>query len=134
MEQDLNTLGAQQRRILEIVWEKKGATVQEVLEEINASSDGSKLAYTTVLTTLQKLEKAGWVAHQRSEEHLRAYIYTPTQSRGEAIGSTLKSFADNFLQGSKTLLFQHFIDQTGLNEKELEEIRKMMQKRRGREG
>lgn len=130
-DKDLHALGARQRRMLEVVWQKKGATVQEVLEEINSTSGEEPLAYTTVLTTLQKLEKAGWLTHQRSEEHLRAYVYTPTRSRGEAIGAALKHFADTFLDGSKTLLFRHFVDQTDLTEEEFDEIRDMIRERGG---
>ena len=49
-EQELNDLGTQQRRMLEIVWQRNGATVHEVLAEMNKNSE-TPLAYTTVLTT-----------------------------------------------------------------------------------
>ncbi len=125
---ELNSLGTQQRRMLEIVWERGGATVQEVLDAMNASSDSPPLAYTTVLATMQKLEKTGWFTHSQGGkgEHGRAYIYHATRSRSAAIGDSLRSFAETFLDGSKTLLFQHFIDDAGLSEEELEEIREMI--------
>ena len=125
----LNSLGAQQRRMLEIIWERNGATVQEVLDALNASSDSPPLAYTTVLATMQKLEKTGWLTHTQGGEHGRAYIYHATRSRSEAIGDSLRSFAETFLDGSKTLLFQHFISDTGLSEEELDEIREMIRLR-----
>lgn len=129
-EQELNSLGVQQRNVLEIVWEQDGATVQEVLDRINAESDGPPLAYTTILTTMQKLEKLGWLRHEKGKENQRAYIYRATRNRSEAIGSTLRAFAENFLGGDKTLLFQHFVEDTGLSEQELDEIRAMMARRR----
>jgi predicted transcriptional regulator len=125
-DQELNTLGAQQRRVLEIVWQRGGATVQDVLGELNADSD-SPLAYTTVLATMQKLEKAGWLKHEPAAENNRMYMYRATRSRSGAIGDSLRRFADTFLGGSKTLLFQHFVDEAGLNEEELAEIRKMIE-------
>ena len=128
-EQELNTLGTQQRRMLEIVWQKNGATVQEVLDELNANAD-SPLAYTTVLATMQKLEKAGWLKHEPSPKNNRIYLYRATRSRSGAIGDSLRNFAETFLGGSKTLLFQHFVDDVGLNEDELEEIRKMVRKKK----
>ena len=127
-EQELNLLGAQQRRVLEIVWRQNGATVQDVLSELNANAD-SPLAYTTVLATMQKLEKAGWLKHEPSSDNSRSYLYKATRSRSGAIGDSLRKFADTFLGGSKTLLFQHFVDDAGLSEKELEEIRKMIAKK-----
>ena len=125
-EQELNILGTQQRRVLEIVWERNGATVQEVLTELNAHSDAPPLAYTTVLATMQKLEKNGWLTHAPSPENNRMYVYRATQSRSGAIGDSLRKFAETFLGGSKTLLFQHFVDDAGLSEEELEEIRRMI--------
>ncbi len=129
-EQELNDLGVQQRRVLEIVWRHGGATVQEVLDELNETSEGAKLAYTTVLTTMQKLEKAGWLTHRRSEESLRAYVYQAVRTREEAIGASLRAFAETFLEGSKTLLFQHFVNDAGLTEEELDAIRTMIAQRK----
>ncbi len=129
-DQELNALGAQQRRVLEIVWERNGATVQEVLGELNATSDAPPLAYTTVLATMQKLEKSGWLTHEPSAENSRMYVYRTTRSRSDAIGDSLRNFADTFLGGSKTLLFQHFVDDTGLSDEELDEIYQMIAKRK----
>jgi len=130
IEQNLNELGVQQRRVLEIVWKRERATVQEVLDELNADSGKPNLAYTTILATMQKLEKAGWLMHERNEERQRAYLYRVTRSRNEAIGSSLRAFAKTFLGGNKTLLFQHFVEDTGLNEEELNKVREMIAKRR----
>lgn len=129
-EHELNSLGVQQRRVMEVIWQQEGATVQDVLETINGETPDSPLAYTTMLTTMQKLEKAGWLRHEKSEEHLRAYVYYPTRNRNEAIGSSLQAFADTFLDGSKTLLFQHFVEDTDLTAEEFDEIREMIKKRR----
>ena len=143
MEPEIHSLGVQQRRMLEILWERDGATVQDVLDVLNASSD-SQLAYTTVLATMQKLEKIGWVTHSQGDRrdcaggrrdcaggtNGRAYVYHATRSRNEAIGDSLRSFAETFLDGSKTLLFQHFLSDTGMSDEELEEIREMIAKRR----
>ncbi|MGL6225632.1 MAG: BlaI/MecI/CopY family transcriptional regulator [Thermoguttaceae bacterium] len=125
---ELSSLGQQQRRMLEILWEKEGATVQEVLAEINRDAE-VPIAYTTVLTTMQKLEKQGWLTHTTSENHARAYLYKVIQSRNEAIGSSLVSFAQSFLGGNKTLLFQHFVDDAGLSNEEIAEIQKMIEQR-----
>ncbi|MCL2004871.1 MAG: BlaI/MecI/CopY family transcriptional regulator [Planctomycetaceae bacterium] len=128
---ELNALGGQQRRVLEIVWQRNGATVHDVLAELNANTD-TPLAYTTVLATMQKLEKTGWLTHEPAPDNCRTYLYKATRSRSGAIGDALRKFADTFLGGSKTLLFQHFVDDTGLNEDELAEIRKMIAEKKER--
>lgn len=129
-DQELNSLGAQQRRILEIVWKLDGATVQEVLGELNAGSDSPPLAYTTVLATMQKLEKSGWLTHEPSDSNSRMYVYRAKRTRSGAIGDSLRKFAEKFLGGSKTLLFRHFVEETGLSEEEFEEIRRMIERRK----
>ncbi|MGL6226960.1 MAG: BlaI/MecI/CopY family transcriptional regulator [Thermoguttaceae bacterium] len=126
-EQEFNALGTQQRRVLEFVWENGSATVQEVLDRINAESQ-TNLAYTTVLASMQRLEKLGWLYHEKSANQKQVYVYKATRSRKKAIGSALKAFADNFLSGDKPLLFQHFIEDAGLTEEEFDEIRNLIQK------
>jgi predicted transcriptional regulator len=79
---------------------------------------------------MQKLEKAGWLTHSPATENNRMYIYRPTQSRSSAIGQSLQKFADTFLGGSKTLLFQHFVDETDLSDAELAEIRQIIERRK----
>ena len=68
-------LGPLEQRLLEALWARRSATVRELVE------DGyQNLAYTTVMTTLDRLFKKGILA--RSEEG-RAFRYAPRFSREE---------------------------------------------------
>jgi predicted transcriptional regulator len=81
----LGDLGQLQRSVIELVWDLGEASVHQVRERLRRKK---KLAYTTILTTLQKLEKAGWLRH-RSEG--KVYVYTPMKTRKEAgVGSVRK--------------------------------------------
>jgi predicted transcriptional regulator len=126
---DYQNLGPQQQRVLEVIWQRNGATVHEVLDELLADSPGPTLAYTTVLTTLQKLEKAGWLVHDEREKQGRAYVYTPTLSRQEALGGTLRNLAKSLFGGDKLLMFQHFVDEGELTDNEIREIRNLIASR-----
>jgi BlaI family transcriptional regulator, penicillinase repressor len=68
-------LGPLEQRVLDALWARGSATVRELLE--NSHSD---LAYTTVMTTLDRLFKKGLLT--RSEEG-RAFRYVPRVSREE---------------------------------------------------
>ena len=129
-ENPLNELGELQRRIMEILWQIEPASVQDVLRELNTDPERHSLAYTTVLTTMQRLEKAGWLTHERTEASGTAYQYRSTRKRNEAVGDSIRSLADNLLAGKKTLLFQHLLEDTGLTKQELDEIRKMIARRK----
>jgi len=68
-------LGPLEQRLLDGLWAKGNATVRELLE-----NGCPELAYTTVMTTLDRLYKKGLLT--RSEEG-RAFRYTPLFSREE---------------------------------------------------
>ena len=67
----LDDLGQLQRAVIEVVWELGEASVHQVRDRLRQRKE---LAYTTVLTAMQKLEKAGWLRH-RTEG--KVYIYSP---------------------------------------------------------
>ena len=74
----LDDLGQLQRAVIEVVWELGEASVHQVRKRLSSKK---KLAYTTVLTAMQKLEKAGWLRHRTQG---KSYIYLPTWTREEA--------------------------------------------------
>ena len=120
----LETLGELQRAVLEIIWQLGQASVHRVLEHLNCRK---KLAYTTVLTALQKLEKAGWLNH-RAEG--KSYIYYPTRTREEAGARSVQRFMKQVFDGDAVSLFQHLIQETDLSDAELNQLREMIERKR----
>jgi predicted transcriptional regulator len=68
-------LGEREREVLEVLWSGGSATVQQVAECLR-----STLAYTTVMTTLDRLFKKGILLREKRK---RAFVYTPAVSPGE---------------------------------------------------
>jgi predicted transcriptional regulator len=68
-------LGPLEQRLLEVLWERGNATVRELID--GPSSD---LAYTTVMTTLDRLFKKNLLTR---EAEGRAFRYTPRFTREE---------------------------------------------------
>jgi len=120
----LDDLGELQRAVIEIVWERGRANVHQVRERL---ADSKKLAYTTVLTALQKLEKAGWLTHKTEG---KSYVYLPTGTREQAGARSLRRFIKHVFDGDTMLMFQHLIRQTNLTNDELHEIREMIDSKR----
>lgn len=120
----LDDLGELQRAVIEIIWELGRANVHQVRERLASSKT---LAYTTVLTTLQKLEKAGWLTHKAEG---RSYVYLPTGTRDQAGAGSLRKFIKHVFDGDAMLMFQHLIRQTNLKDDELREIREMINSKR----
>jgi predicted transcriptional regulator len=83
-------LGPLERRLLETVWKRGNATVRELVEggEMN-------LAYTTLMTTLDRLYKKNLLSRQVEG---RAFRYTPRFTREElhreAAGAAFRQMLD----------------------------------------
>ena len=120
----LDDLGELQRAVIEVVWELGQASVHQVRKELSRKK---KLAYTTVLTAMQKLEKAGWLRHQTKG---KSYIYLPTRTREEAGANSVRKFMERMFDGDALLMFQHLMQESKLSEKELQELRKMIDEKR----
>jgi predicted transcriptional regulator len=109
-------LGELQRAVLETVWELGEANVRQARARLRRKR---KPAYTTILTALQNLEKAGWLKH-RAEG--KSYVYTATRSREEAGAGSVKLFLQRVFEGDALAMFQHLIQESKLSAAELSEL------------
>ena len=120
----LDELGTLQQAVMEAIWTGGEATVQAVRERLASDPEP---AYTTVLSVLQKLEKAGWVKHRVEG---RAYVYTARRSREQEGSSALWTFVDGVFGGDPTVLFQHLINGERLEDPDLATLRRMIDEKR----
>ena len=120
----LDNLGALQRAVIEAVWELGEASVHQVRKHLTRKK---KPAYTTILTAMQKLEKAGWLKHRNEG---KVYIYSPTRTREEAGAHSARQFIQRVFDGDALLMFQHLMRQSKFSDGELRELRKMIDEKR----
>ena len=123
-QKSFDNLGKLQRAVLEIVWELGQASVHQVRDRLCRKKE---LAYTTILTAMQKLEKAGWLKH-RAEG--KSYVYLPTRTREEAGAKSALKFIKRVFDGDAVLMFQHLIRQSNLSDRELQQLRQMIDQKR----
>ena len=119
----LDDLGELQRAVLETIWELGEANVHQVRERLAAKK---QLAYTTVLSVMQKLEKAGWLEH-RAEG--RSYVYVPTQTRDQAGAGSVRRFLNRIFAGDTVAMFQHLIREGDLDADELGELKRLIEQK-----
>jgi len=124
----IDALGELQKCVMETIWELGEATVGQVRDRLNREPPP---AYTTILSVMQKLEKAGWLTHRASG---RSYVYLPTRSRDEAGTTTLRTFIDRVFRGDALLLFQHLLEDEELSDQDLSALKKMLDQKRRKEG
>jgi len=87
------TLGKLERKVMEETWRRKEVSVRDV-----CISFGDQVAYTTVMTTLDRLHKKGLLARRKSG---RAFLYSPSVSREEMEQGVARDVIDGLL-GSDT--------------------------------
>lgn len=112
-------------RLMEVLWEKRRATVADV----TSSLPPPPLAYNTVLSTMRTLEQKGYVKH---EESGRAFVYRPAVERGDAAKSALKHVMARFFQNSPNALAVTLLDDVPLSQADRERIRELLERKKGR--
>jgi predicted transcriptional regulator len=101
-------LGSLEREVMTIVWQGRDLTVREVHGLLSRP-----VAYTTVMTTLDRLYKKGVVERTRSG---RAFIYSAVQTREEleaaVAGGVLRGLMTNG-SGAAMPILSNLVDAVG---------------------
>jgi BlaI family penicillinase repressor len=124
MKQKKGVLTDQELEIMKVVWQLGAATVREVYEELLKHR---KIAYTTVMTMMGILEQKGRLTRTAND---RAYVYKPSQPRGEVVGSMVHDFVKRVFDGSAKPLLVHLVENKKISREELEEIQKLLKSKR----
>ncbi len=120
----LDNFGELQRAVIEVVWELGEATVRQVWKRLCRKKE---LAYTTILTSMQRLERAGWLRHRVEG---KKNVYLPTRTRAQAGAKSVRKFVQGMFNGNALLLFRQLVEQGELSDEELQELQKLINKKR----
>ena len=120
----LDNLGELQRAVIEVVWDLGQASVHEVRDQLKRDK---RPAYTTVLTALQKLEKAGWLRHHAAG---KSYVYVPTRTREQAGAGSVRRLMKQVFDGDSMRMFQHLISEGNLSDRDLSDLRQLIDQAR----
>lgn len=114
-------LGAAELEVLKALWDEGPATVREVLNHLRAR--GRRLAYTTVLTTLTRLEQKGFV---NSDKSGLAYVYRARVTRQRFSRSRVKALVQQVYDGAAGPVVLELIRTERLTPDEIEELQKLI--------
>lgn len=99
----MDQLGTLEAEVMDRVWSRAGpATVRDILGELQRTRP---LAYTTVMTVMDRLWRKGWLARQRVG---RSYSYEATLSRGQYTAKLMTDMLATTDDRSMALL--HFVE------------------------
>jgi predicted transcriptional regulator len=119
-----STLTEVEQRLMEIMWERKSATVSEVLAKL---SEDRKVAFNTVQTMLRILERKGYLKHKIQG---RAFRYYPIVDRGQASTSAVKHLLKRFFDGAPGKLAINILENERLSSDDLAKLKRLISEAR----
>jgi predicted transcriptional regulator len=119
-------LGPLETQVMNVAWSIGRCSVRDVVEKLN-----SRLAYTTVMTTLDRLFKKGLLEREKAE---RAFLYSPLLSSQDWERRRAGDLVAGFLDGprpSRDLLLSSLVDAVGQHDAVLlDELEEKIRKKR----
>src|ERR1700758_3230716 len=108
----MTRLGELDRAVMDHLWaSREPETVRQVHEALPAQRE---LAYTTIMTVLQRLAKKNLVVQHRDD---RAHRYAPTHGRDELVAGLMVDALDQAADsGSRQAALVHFVERVGADE------------------
>jgi predicted transcriptional regulator len=119
-------LGSLEREVMELVWTAGEMNVREVCERL-----GTAVAYTTVMTTMDRLFKKRLLSRRKVG---RAFVYAAAASRDEMEGAVATELVQSLLQrhGGETLpLLSSLVDAVSDRDRALlDELERLIHEKR----
>jgi BlaI family penicillinase repressor len=109
--------------VLKVLWARGPLSAKAITEAIYP--DGAESEFAAVHSFLQRLERKGLVARDRSSF---AHVFSATASPSDILGQELKTLVDRLGGDSVAPLIMRLIDQKRLSKKEAAGIRKLLDK------
>ena len=123
-----NSLGSLERDVMAIVWQRGDTNVHDACEQM-----GSAVAYTTVMTTMDRLFKKGLLARRKVG---RAFVYRAAASRTEVEGAVATELVHSLLQrdGEPLPILSSLVDAVSDRDRALlDELERLIRDKRRRE-
>lgn len=124
------TLTGPQMEILDVLWDRgdEGATVAEIWGVL---ARRRRVARTTVLTVVRRLEMRGWLLRKDAPRGAR---YLPACPRSEAAQGLVSRFVDEFFGGSGSRLVMSLLGTRKVGPGEVARLRRALSEQSERKG
>jgi len=124
----MNTLTKSEEQLMQFLWEKRTAFTKDLIEAYAEP----KPASTTVITLLKRMQEKGFVGFK---EYGKSREYYPLVEKDKYFSRQMGEMIKDFFNDSAMQFASFFTEETNLSEKELEDLRKIidtqLQKKKG---
>ena len=119
----MKALGKLEQQLMTILWKGQALAVRQVVDKL-----GGKLAYTTVMTTLDRLYKKGLLAREREGN---AYVYQAAMTQDEYHQALVEETITSLMKESAGPVLTAFVDTAAnLDEEHLRKLEELIADKR----
>ncbi len=111
--------------LMQVIWRLGSCTVSDVQAELSRP-----LAYTTVQTMLNILERKGKLRRQRNG---RAFVYSARVTESKALGQVVRDMIDRMFGGSSEELVMSLLKSGEIDAERLAELTQQFNEEEGKE-
>lgn len=115
----MKKLTIQEEEAMQLVWKNNGGFIKELLDLM----PGEKVPYTTLASTIRKLEQRGFV---KGVKYANAYRYEPLIREEEYKKNFMNGFVSDYFRDSYKELVSFFAKEEKISAEELDEIIQMI--------
>ena len=113
--------------VMEAVWERGGATAAEVIATLAGRRDWN---HSTIRTMLARLVDKGVLRHEGDGPR---HTYRPAVTRKRCVRDESRSFLERVFGGDVGSLLVHYVCESRLEPKDLEQLRRLLDEKLGKE-
>ena len=116
----MNGLGELERAVMDALW---ASSQPQTVRQVHATlAESRSLAYTTVMTVLDRLAKKKVVTRSRDG---RAWQYSPVGSREEMTAASMRNTLESLDSGDRKAAMLHFIG--GASKEEIADLQALLE-------
>lgn len=114
-------------QVMDVLWAASGPlTANEIVDSLADHADWSPPTIKTMLNRLVRKRALKFKAEGKR------YLYSPAVSRELCVRSETRSFVDRLFGGSIAPLLAHFVEDEKLSKEEIEQLRKLLERKGSR--
>ena len=121
-------LGKLEAEVMQILWQRSNQTVSEVEERLRRKRE---IAHTTVLTTLDRMHRKGYLTREKSG---KAFVYAPRYTREEFERGLAQEVLGALLGGLGEPVLSTFVELVGEDEAKLGRLEELIRRKREEKG
>jgi BlaI family penicillinase repressor len=113
-----------EERIMQVLWKLQNAFVKDIIDELD---EEPKPPYNTISSIVRLLEKKGYVSYRA---YGKTYEYFPAISKADYAKTTFSKLFSGYFDNSPSSLLSFMVKEEKLSEKDIEELRALINKKR----